>query len=102
MAERLSSLWRAWLTQSKPVSADDFAMRLLGLAWSDAAQADLRQPARDLLALQREDGGWSGNPYPEERCLFDCAMSSEMRKSNARRQECLRYGERYRLLFGCR
>lgn len=54
---------RAWLKQAKPVSTDDFAMRLMGLAWSEAPKADLRQSARDLLALQREDAGWRGNPY---------------------------------------
>src|SRR5207249_4110363 len=44
-------------------STDDYAMRLLGLAWAGAATRDLAGPARKLLALQRADGGWAGNPY---------------------------------------
>ncbi|MBZ5724192.1 MAG: ankyrin repeat domain-containing protein [Acidobacteriia bacterium] len=54
---------RAWLKQSKPASTEDFAMRLLGLAWAGAAKAELREAALPLLALQRQDGGWAGNPY---------------------------------------
>ena len=38
-------------------------MRLSGLTWSGAAEADLQSAAKDLLALQRPDGSWGGNPY---------------------------------------
>jgi len=54
---------RAWLLQAKPATTDDYVMRLLGLFWAGAAKADLTQPAQELIALQREDGGWSANPY---------------------------------------
>jgi len=54
---------RAWLKQTKPVSTEDFSMRLSGLAWSGAADADVKSAAKALIALQRADGGWGGNPY---------------------------------------
>ena len=54
---------RVWLAQTKPATTEDFAMRLLGLACVGAAKADVREAAQSLLALQRADGGWPGNPY---------------------------------------
>jgi len=54
---------RVWLKNSKPSCTDDFAMRLLGLAWSGAPDSDVREAARQLAALQREDGGWAGNAH---------------------------------------
>jgi hypothetical protein len=48
---------RMWLQKAKPVATDDFAMRLLGLAWSGAPKSDTGEAARALIALQREDGG---------------------------------------------
>ena len=38
-------------------------MRLLGLAWAGASKSEMARAVRELVALQREDGGWSGNPY---------------------------------------
>src|SRR5439155_19843400 len=38
---------RAWLQQAKPLSTDDYAMRLLGLAGAGAAKGDLAKPARE-------------------------------------------------------
>ncbi|HEV2688581.1 MAG TPA: prenyltransferase/squalene oxidase repeat-containing protein [Bryobacteraceae bacterium] len=35
----------------------------MGLAWAGATNAELRDAAQPLLALQQKDGGWSGNPY---------------------------------------
>ena len=54
---------RAWLKQQKPITTEDFSMRLSGLTWSRAAEDDLNNAAKALLALQRSDGGWAGNPY---------------------------------------
>jgi hypothetical protein len=54
---------RAWLKQAKGVTTEEEAMRLLGLAWAGATPAELRESAKPLLALQRKDGGWAGNPY---------------------------------------
>ena len=54
---------QAFLQRVRPASTDDYAMRLLGLAWTGAPKGDIVRAGRELLALQREDGGWSGNPY---------------------------------------
>lgn len=54
---------RTWLKQHKPITTEDFSMRLSGLTWSRAGADDLNKAAKALLALQRSDGGWAGNPY---------------------------------------
>jgi hypothetical protein len=52
----------AWLRAARTVSAEDRAFRLLGLAWSGAGGGVLQRAARDIVALQRADGGWSQRP----------------------------------------
>jgi hypothetical protein len=52
-----------WLEHAAPVSTDDFTMRLLGLHWAGAPAAMVQESARAMLERQRQDGGWSGNPY---------------------------------------
>lgn len=52
----------AWLKNAKPTATEDFAMQLQGLAWAAAPKPDVDQAAQALMALQREDGGWAGNP----------------------------------------
>jgi ankyrin repeat protein len=54
---------RDWLKRARPVTTEEFALRLWGLKQAGAATADLRAAAEALLAQQREDGGWSGNSY---------------------------------------
>lgn len=54
---------RAWLERTVPVSADDFVMRLAGLYWGGSTRSVVDDCARKLLALQHEDGGWSGTPH---------------------------------------
>jgi hypothetical protein len=53
---------RAWLLQARARTTDDQAMLVLGIGSSQASAADLRSHARSLIALQRPDGGWGGNP----------------------------------------
>jgi len=50
---------RAWLTNAKARSTEERAFRLLGLWWADASKEVVKQAARDLLAGQRDDGGWA-------------------------------------------
>jgi hypothetical protein len=50
---------RTWLLNAEPETTEDRAMQLLGLAWADADQSDIRERAQGLLAEQRPDGGWS-------------------------------------------
>jgi ankyrin repeat protein len=49
----------AWLARSKPDTHDDRVFQLLGLGWSGAPRARIQSAARDLIAAQRVDGGWS-------------------------------------------
>ncbi len=53
---------RAWLLKSQPRDAEDRAFQLLGLRWAGADVKACQQAARQLLAAQREDGGWSQMP----------------------------------------
>src|SRR5262245_28567135 len=52
----------AWLEKATPVTNQDRAFRLLGLAWGGGSAAVIRQEAKALAALQRADGGWSQLP----------------------------------------
>src|SRR5262249_36570964 len=78
----------AWLEQAKPVTNQDHAFRLLGLAWGDAAAAVIRQEARSLAALQRADGGWSQLPavrsgaYATGEAVFALGFAGRMTVDN--------------------
>jgi ankyrin repeat protein len=48
-----------WLEKAKPSSTEDHAFKILGLIWGRGSQEAIRTTAKDLLALQRPDGGWS-------------------------------------------
>jgi len=52
----------AWLAAARPEKTEDRAFHLLGLRWAGAEQALIQKTARDLLAQQRPDGGWSQTP----------------------------------------
>ncbi|HTM49516.1 MAG TPA: ankyrin repeat domain-containing protein [Bryobacteraceae bacterium] len=54
---------RVWLTASKPQSAEEYAMRLMALAWTGAARAELDAAGREWIAAQRSDGGWAQLPH---------------------------------------
>ncbi|HLK18164.1 MAG TPA: prenyltransferase/squalene oxidase repeat-containing protein, partial [Bryobacteraceae bacterium] len=53
----------AWLKAAQPVSTEDRNMQLLGLTWAKVDRASLEKPLKDLIALQRADGGWAQTPY---------------------------------------
>jgi squalene cyclase len=50
---------RAWLAVGRPVDTEDRVFRLWGLKYADATPEQRRAAARDLLAAQRDDGGWA-------------------------------------------
>jgi len=56
---------RDWLASAKGDVTEEKAFRLLGLAWAEAGKEQLGTAARELLALQRSDGGWSQEPSLE-------------------------------------
>lgn len=49
----------AWLRSSTPLTAEDRSFRLLGLSWGGAGAKIRERAARDIMTLQRPDGGWS-------------------------------------------
>src|SRR5438034_5604528 len=49
MSERLERAM-AWLRSSRPITAEDRAFRLLGLAWGGADSATLQRPAKEIVA----------------------------------------------------
>jgi ankyrin repeat protein len=53
---------RAWLTHAHAADTEERAFRVLGLCWSGAAHDVVLTAARELLAAQREDGGWAQTP----------------------------------------
>jgi ankyrin repeat protein len=53
---------RAWLLQNRPVSAEDAAFRLMGLAWAGGSSGEIASAARDLFTLQKSNGGWAQLP----------------------------------------
>ena len=62
---------RDWLASAKGEVTEERAFRLLGLAWAEADMDTLKTAARELLALQRSDGGWSQEPSLESDCVRD-------------------------------
>ena len=76
---------RAWFIKAKPVTNDDFSMRLSGLTWSGGSAGEIEKAANELLALQRADGGWGGlpnlgsDPYATGVALVALAESKAVR-----------------------
>jgi len=48
-----------WIGESQPRTHYDLAWRLQGLVWGGKSKDALLKARRDLLAVQRSDGGWS-------------------------------------------
>ncbi len=56
---------REWFLKSAPQTTEDYTYRLFGLVWTGAAPAARAAAVRDLMALQRRDGGWAQLPRME-------------------------------------
>lgn len=66
---------RAWLGKAQPASTEDLTYRLLGLAWTGGAESERARAARELAAIQREDGGWSQVPSLKESDAYSTAQA---------------------------
>jgi hypothetical protein len=60
--EKPIAMARQWLESAKPRTHEEAVMRLLGLAWSKANDARLKEAAAAIVASQRPDGGWAQLP----------------------------------------
>jgi hypothetical protein len=54
---------RAWLWTARPDNTDARIYQLLGLAWAGESANKLQPLAKELIAEQREDGGWAQLPH---------------------------------------
>ncbi len=54
---------REWLLKTTPHDTEDFTFLLFGLYYAGATAEDTGRAARELLALQRSDGGWAELPH---------------------------------------
>jgi ATP/maltotriose-dependent transcriptional regulator MalT len=90
---------RTWLKRNKPITTEDFSMRLSGLAWSSASDGELKNAAKGLLVLQRSDGGWGGNPYMKTDAYATAVALFALAESNiiSVRDDAYRRGTAYLL-----
>ena len=58
LAEKLQRAQR-WLLSVDARSAEDRAMRLMGLVWSRASRAEVDSRVRQVLGQQQSSGGWA-------------------------------------------
>ncbi len=74
--DRSIQLAAAWLSKAQPKNNEDRGWRLLGLAWAGKDKAATQKAMRELLAVQRPDGGWSdmdsmeSSAYATGKALF--------------------------------
>jgi N-acyl-D-amino-acid deacylase len=80
---------RVWLASISPVSTEESAMRLMGLAWAGANSNQLTRAASDLLRRQLPDGGWpqlpdrKGDAYATGQTLVALNQAANITNKNA-------------------
>jgi hypothetical protein len=52
-----------WLAEQTPLTTEDRVMQLLGLHWANAHASTREKRLRELVQLQRADGGWAQTPH---------------------------------------
>lgn len=55
----------SWIAKTQPVNNEDRGWKVLGLAWWGKDKDATQKAMRDLLSVQRADGGWSDLPSME-------------------------------------
>jgi Squalene-hopene cyclase C-terminal domain len=89
----------AWLREATPRTGQDRSFRVLGLSWGHAERSLIEQAARDLIALQRVDGGWgqrdemASDAYATGQTLYALLESGTVTASS----EAVRRGTNYLL-----
>lgn len=93
---------RQWLIAAKAHTAEDHAMKLMGLVWSKAKPAEIRRTAQALAAQQRKDGGWSQLPtLPSDAYATGQALTALKMAGTSPRTQLYRRGVDYLLGTQC-
>jgi hypothetical protein len=88
---------REWLLRVTPRTTDERAMLLLGLSWTGADARKIRTVAEALIAQQRADGGWAGNPnlvadaYATGEALYALREAGVLAPSDPRHRRGVEY-----------
>jgi hypothetical protein len=88
---------RVWLLDAPANDTQERAFRLLGLSWANAPDEAITRAARDLLASQRDDGGWAqleGMPsdaYATGEALFALRETRSVDPANRAYRKGLEY-----------
>ena len=86
-----------WLEEATPITTEDHAFGVLGLIWSSGSDAAIAKAARQLLSLQRPDGGWAqssalqSDAYATGQALVALRESRVVTVSDAAFQRGIRY-----------
>jgi hypothetical protein len=84
-----------WLRKAKPNTAEDAAMRLLGMTWAGSQPEEIKAAVQALLNEQRPDGGWAQLPgletdaYATGQALVALKWSGQVNASDAAYQRGL-------------
>ena len=74
--DRAIAAARSYLMKTPARTTQDAAFRVLGLVWTGAPSTAIHEARSNLLALQREDGGWgqlttmASDAYATDQALF--------------------------------
>jgi ankyrin repeat protein len=88
---------RQWLLRATPVTTEDFAMRLTGVAAAGASASDLRKLAEPVLAKQTPDGGFAqrdglaSDAYATGMTLWALANAGVVKPSDAVYQKGVKF-----------
>jgi len=86
---------KSWLASNKPATAEERDYQLLGLYW--AGEKSLQSYAKNILNLQRPDGGWgqraelASDAYATGLTLYALAQSGAMTPSDTSYQRAVKY-----------
>ncbi len=87
----------AWLESAQPVTTQERAFHLLGMAWANANPAAIRRAAAGLADTQRPDGGWNQLPtmgsdaYAAGEALYALHLAGRMDTASPVYQKGVRF-----------